>query len=766
VNHVQAGAWIVAITLCVILGGGASADAAETGDVLAHNLLANGDAEAHRCTSDWTAQTPVPGWRVVRGAASVLCYDAFVSTGESPALPSKTSGGHALFVGPGIDSAIEQSVDLSGAARATDGGALDYQLAAWVGGWAGRSESALVTAVFLDGLGHATGAPVVLADPGASLRGNRTALVSLAHSGKLPSGTRRITVTVDFPSGFSSYQTAFADNISLTLGPAGAGVRASVLLPPRSVVPPLDHVYVVMMENTNFADVVHTHAGSFSIDARMPFLESMARSGVLLTDFWATYHPSDQNYVAMIAGDTYKYGPVYYPDYDLHANHIGDLLNARGESWRAYVQHMNTPCNLVADSDGGWFAPDDEPFAQFQDVIGNPHRCLSSLRDLSDFQSAIHQDALPDFAWIAADGWWDGEGAWYDNYDVGVSISRQDEFLRSTFAPLLNSRSWKESRSLLIITWDESGGWGWPDNHVATVLVGSPGLLHEGSVVGTHYDGYGVLRTIEGALGVQSLDRFDEFARPLNEVFSDGPGERDQEGALLRPAESVITRGSLADTFGRVTTPAAVRWGEPLVLTVPSALARHSAVLVESLGRAPGASSARYDVDLSSGTAVVRTEGLKPGAYAAWLSVGGGFPVHAGFPITILPKAHVLAQVPGVEIVGSAASSGFRVREGGNLIVRYCRPAGASADSTWIGVFAVDTPADQFTKDNANLIGYWLKTPGSDSKSPCGQALAYSSELAPNAQYEVLLFEDAADGSSHAVGHGDRFTLDPALPGS
>ncbi len=35
------------------------------------NLIVNGDAEAHRCTKDWTAETPVPDWRVVLGAASI-----------------------------------------------------------------------------------------------------------------------------------------------------------------------------------------------------------------------------------------------------------------------------------------------------------------------------------------------------------------------------------------------------------------------------------------------------------------------------------------------------------------------------------------------------------------------------------------------------------------------------------------------------------------------------------------------------------------------
>jgi len=138
------------------------------------------------------------------------------------------------------------------------------------------------------------------------------------------------------------------------------------------------------------------------VDERMPFLASVAARGVLLSNMWATYHPSDQNYVAMVAGDTFKYGPVYYPDYDLPDTHLGDLLDAHGKSWRAYVQHMGTPCNLKSE---GNFAPDDEPFAQFRNVITNAGRCARALRPLADFEAAIKSNQLPDFAWIAADGW-------------------------------------------------------------------------------------------------------------------------------------------------------------------------------------------------------------------------------------------------------------------------------------------------------------------------------------------------------------------------
>jgi hypothetical protein len=732
---------------------------------LGKNLLVNGDAEAHRCTSDWTAQSPVPGWRVVRGAASVLCYGAFASTGVAPNLPANAAAGNALFAAPGIDSAMEQTVDVHPAASAIDSGAAVYELSGWLGGWSGREQSAIVTAVFLNDRGEATGTPAVLSDSDLSAHSSLTGMAALRTDGNVPVGTRTITVTVDFPSGAVSFQNALADDLQLRLG--GAGVRlspATLQPPPADSVPPLDHVFIVMMENTNYADVVHGDAPALSVDEHMPFLASLAQDGVLLTDMWATYHPSDQNYVAMVGGDTYKFGPVYYPDYDLPVTHLGDLLDAEHRPWRAYVQHMTTACNLQIDSDGGWFSPDDEPFAHFADVIDDQGRCTGALRDLTDLEATIQGGGpLPDFAWIAADGWWDGEGAWMDSFDVGFSQAKQDEFLQSALAPLLQSRQWRDSRSMLVVTWDETDGWGWPDNHVPTFVVGSPGLLREGEVIDAHYDGYGVLRTAERALGVGSLGRFDEYARPLAEIFSGSASASSPLPAqlALRPSEAAATRGHIEDTFGRAAVPTAAVQGEELTLLAPPGV--RGAALVAPLGAAP-VQAGRFALD-SSGRVDVPTAQLAPGTYGAWLQLGGAPPAHAPLPFVVLPQSRITPAVPGVEIRGGGAGRRpVGVREGANVIVHYCRPQGAPASNVWIGVFPAGTPGDQLTRDNANAIGYWLKTPGSSPASPCGDAWAFTSELTPSAAYEVLLMRDDSSGASHPVGPQARFELLPTLP--
>jgi hypothetical protein len=69
------------------------------------------------------------------------------------------------------------------------------------------------------------------------------------------------------------------------------------------------------------------------------------------------------------------------------------------------------------------------------------------------------------------------------------------------------------------------------------------------------------------------------------------------------------------------------------------------------------------------------------------------------------------------------------------------------------------------TKHNANLLGFWLKTPGSGGvDQPCGEAEAYASEFTPGQEYQILLFQNAANGSAKAVGRTATFSVTPALP--
>lgn len=732
------------------------------------NLLVNGDAEAQRCTVDWTAQTSVPGWRVTRGAASVLCYAAFDYTGEAPVLPSSGSGGAALFTAPGADTAMEQSVDVSAAASAIDHGTVGFALSGWLGGWDARPESATLTASFIDASGNATGNPVTIADVDAKARNNVTALVRRQAGGVVPAGTRQIIVTVQFLSGMESYSNAFADNLSLTLNGSISGLAPAILAPPAATVPALDHVYVLMMENTNNADVVQVGANTATVMPQMPYTASMARSGVVLSNAWATYHPSDENYVAMVAGDTFKFGPVYYP-YNLTDTHLGDLLSARNKSWVGYIQNMGKPCNLTAVQ-GGYgqnsYSPDDGPFAQFTDVTDNTALCDVVQRDLTDFESAITANTLPDFSWLSADNWWDGEGAWYKNdaFDVVYSNEIQDQFIQSTIEPLLQSAAWSNSRSLLILTWDEAAGWGWPNNQVPTILVGSPGLLKAGSVFHERVNGYDLLRTIEAALGAGGVDKFDTYAQPLNDVFN----HTDAAAGLLWPSLPVTTRGSINDTFGQAATSAAVYQGEAITAYVPAGVTSTTVVNLVPLGQVPSSTSTAYKFNKDNVTISIPTTSLAVGVYGAWLRNGTAPPARAPMMVSILPAPQVSPSEPGVEIVGASATGGnatnVNLREGSDAIVRYCLPSGSDLSDGWIGIYPAGTAINNMTKKAARTVGFWLYTPGGGgAAAPCGEAEAYTSEFTPGTTYQVLLFMTASNGTTQ-IGSTTEFTVTPALP--
>ncbi len=477
---------------------------------------------------------------------------------------------------------------------------------------------------------------------------------------------------------------------------------------------------------------------------------------------WGNYHPSDQNYVAMVAGDTYRYGSVYYPDYNLPVSHLGDLLDAKGKSWQAYVQNMKTPCNQVADANGkGYYAPDDQPFMNFRNVVSDLTRCVSSTRDLTDFAAAITANNVPNFAWLAADGWWDGEMAWWGNKNVAFSVAKQDEFLGSTLKPLLASPAWQNSRSLLIITWDESLGWGWPDNHVPTLLVASADLLNAGAVVSQHYDGYSVLRTIERAFGLNSLGRFDHYAEPLNAAFKQNPSTVQ---AVLQPEQATL-RGRITDTFGQVTTTATVAQNQPLTLVASGNLAKDSLVVnLTPLGVLPTADAKPFHFDLKKNTATLQTQGLPSGYYAAWLRYGEEPPHQAATVFSIVPTGAVTVSHPGVEIVGAAQNTKIEIREAANLIVHYCRPAKATAANTWLGIFPAGTPSNQMNKAKAEAQGgFWLKTLGNQPSQACGETLAFTAELPPSRDYQIVMLQNIK-GKTSVVGNPASFTLTPALP--
>jgi hypothetical protein len=429
------------------------------------NLLLNGDGEFGRCTDDKWAATTIPGWTVIQGYPTLYCK----------AVAGKHANGKAaIWNGPYSPSALIQTVALPALT-----GDVTYTLSGKFGAVGGKGIATL-SAEFLDEAGKPVGS-------------------STEPTGKLPAGTRAIRTLLRFTG-----KGGLADDLSLTVS---APMTPATLAPPKSEVPAFDHVFIVMMENTDYGQIIGNMADA-------PYVNSLLARGTALRNFQANYHPSDENYLAVAAGDTLVKGGQYFPKLKLDVTHIGDRIEAVGKSWKSYEQGMGEPCNtsLKYDKD---YEPDEAPFVLFANVIDNKVRCRAHLVDIKELNVDLQTaETTPAFSWIAADDYYDGEAS---GNGSSKSLRVQDKWLKETLTPVFDSPAWRTSRSLLILTWDESNTM--LNNHIATVVLGSQGLVRAGAVSDRHYDHYSTSRTIEEALGLGPLTENDRYAAPINDAF-------------------------------------------------------------------------------------------------------------------------------------------------------------------------------------------------------------------------------------------------------
>src|SRR3954451_2308587 len=162
---------------------------------------------------------------------------------------------------------------------------------------------------------------------------------------------------------------------------AGAPARSDDALPP------IKHVFVIVLENKDYDE-------SFGPSSQAPYLaKTLTARGQLLRQYYGTSHVSLGNYLTMISGqapnpDTqgdcmagFKdvFPGVVGPDgqvmgagcvYPAAAKTIADQLDAKGLSWRAYMEDMGAdPARekaACAHPDSGQKAPTQSATANAQ----------------------------------------------------------------------------------------------------------------------------------------------------------------------------------------------------------------------------------------------------------------------------------------------------------------------------------------------------------------------------------------------------------------
>jgi hypothetical protein len=471
------------------------------------DLIVNGGAEIGTGSLDGLAVTSVPGWTVT-GLFNEVQYDASDGQGVGGwptfSTPGSADRGQNYFAGGGGGvSTATQYVNLAPATSQIERGNVTFSLGAWIGGTGSLTEDATVTATFLNASEHALGT-AALAPVTAAQRNDVTEFLPENTTGTIPRGTTRvkvlITVNGDHLANRNAAGQGYVDNLSFTISSDAVNAPAPPT-PPVAHVPHFDHVFVVMMENEDYADIIGNSAA--------PYLNSLLAKGTNLTNMYATAHPSDENYTAFAAGTTgTQEGNTTTAELD--NQQIGDLIGNAGGTWRSYTQDSNGPCDRGSQDT---YTIDDTPFINFKDVSDNQASCQEHEQPLTQLPTDLAQTSTtPTYSWFEANDCDDMEGC---------GITAGDTWLSQTVPTIFTSPAWTKQRSLLIITWDEDAADGQADlQKIPTLVLGSQGTVKQGFSTDQRYTQYSLLRTIEAGLNLPSLTENDLFANPVNDIWT------------------------------------------------------------------------------------------------------------------------------------------------------------------------------------------------------------------------------------------------------
>jgi len=179
------------------------------------------------------------------------------------------------------------------------------------------------------------------------------------------------------------------------------------------VFPKYDHVFLVIMENEGYPQIVG--------NPYAPILNALANDYGLATDYRGVADPSEPNYVAMLGGDFFGIStddPYWFPGLTIHADNLMSQLVKAGKTWRGYFQGMPYPgyrgycypdkCNGIPDADTVYVSKHNGivNFANLQNAIE-----FAKMVPFEQLTDDLAAGTVADFSYIVPDECSDIHGA-------------------------------------------------------------------------------------------------------------------------------------------------------------------------------------------------------------------------------------------------------------------------------------------------------------------------------------------------------------------
>jgi phospholipase C len=251
-----------------------------------------------------------------------------------------------------------------------------------------------------------------------------------------------------------------------------------------------DRIFIIMLENELESAVLQDD-----------YMRGLQGRGARLSDYHGVTHPSQPNYFATVAGL-----PLVTSDecQDIEATSIVDLLEAKGITWRAYMEDLPEDDKAVCITADRLYFRKHNPFVSLNGVRNVPAR-LANVVNAGRLRDDIDAGALPQLCWYTPNIQNDGHSP--PNSTPAArwnGVTFLSGWLRGFLEPLLVDPKFREG-TLVVVTFDESIPY--EDNHVYTTLLGA--MVEAGSVEADRYDHYSLLRTVEENFGLGTLGRND-----------------------------------------------------------------------------------------------------------------------------------------------------------------------------------------------------------------------------------------------------------------
>jgi phosphatidylinositol-3-phosphatase len=269
---------------------------------------------------------------------------------------------------------------------------------------------------------------------------------------------------------------------------------------PETVIPAFDHIFIVIMENHGFEEIIG------SPDA--PFINGLAATSGLAANYTSVAHPSLPNYLALVAGDTFGITTDCTDCFQAAPNLVADRIAASGRTWRGYMESMPSP-GYVGDAYP--YMQKHNPFIYFNNIRENPQQAANVVPYSQLAADLASASTTPSFGWVTPN--------MLDDMHDGT-IAQGDAWLAGQIPLITGSQAWMTRRCLLVITWDENEGAG--DNRVTTILSAG-GAVPAGFQSQVAYNHYSLLRTIEAAWDLAPLTANDAQAAVMADFFPASP---------------------------------------------------------------------------------------------------------------------------------------------------------------------------------------------------------------------------------------------------